>query len=149
MALVSTRSSANAPPASRTKIQAAAITIIRWVSDPRMIVLSRPSGGFVEAVSEAADCGDDIGPKLLPYAGDENLDRVRITVEILIVDMLDQFGAGNHLALVVKQIAEQLVFLGGQLHRLAVQRHAAGTGVEPRSEEPTSELPSLLRIPYA
>src|SRR3546814_12302449 len=86
---------------------------------------------FVEAVSEAADCGDDIGPKLLPYAGDENLDRVRITVEILIVDMLDQFGAGNHLALVVKQIAEQLVFLGVQLHRLAVQRHAAGTGVEP------------------
>src|SRR3546814_2932548 len=81
MALVSTRSSANAPPASRTKIQAAAITIIRWVSDPRMIVLSRPSGGFVEAVSEAADCGDDIGPKLLPYAGDENLDRVRIRSE--------------------------------------------------------------------
>src|SRR3546814_3749674 len=64
-------------------------------------------------------------------AGDENLDRVRITVEILIVDMLDQFGAGNHLALVVKQIAEQLVFLGGQLHRLAVQRHAPGPGVEP------------------
>src|SRR3546814_17886945 len=96
-----------------------------------MFVLGRPSGGFVEAVSEAADCGDDIGAKLLPYAGDENLDRVRITVEILIVDMLDQFGAGNHLALVVKPIAQQLVFMGGQLHRLAVKSPAAGTGVEP------------------
>src|SRR3546814_15627717 len=102
MALVSTRSSANAQPASRTKIQAAAITIIRWVSDPRMIVLSRPSGGLVEAVSEAADCGDDIGAKLLTYEGDENSDRGRNPVEILRVSKLDPVGEENKLDCVVK-----------------------------------------------
>ena len=74
---------------------------------------------FFEAVAEAADGGDDVGAQLLADAGDEHLDRVRIAVEILIVDMLDQLGAADHLALVVHQIAEQLIFLRGQLHRLA------------------------------
>ena len=45
--------------------------------------------------------------------------------------MLDQLGAAHHLALVVEQVAEQLVFLGGQLHRLAAARDLARARVEP------------------
>src|SRR5690606_33129693 len=87
--------------------------------------------GVVEAVTEATDGRDDFRTQLLADAGDEDLDRVRIAVEILIVDMLDQFGAADHLALVVHEVAQQLVFLRRQLDRLALERDAARTRVEP------------------
>src|SRR5436190_4018206 len=54
-----------------------------------------------ETVAEAADGGDHVGAELLADARDEHLDRVRIPVEILVVNMLDQLGAADHLALVV------------------------------------------------
>src|SRR6478735_12822686 len=70
--------------------------------------------GVVEAVTEATDGGDDIGTQLLADAGDEHLDGIRIAVEVLVVDVLDQLGAGDDLAIVVHEVAEQLVFLRGQ-----------------------------------
>src|SRR4051794_36069574 len=66
------------------------------VSEPA----SRPAAGLVgvvEAVTEATDGGYHIGTQLLANAGDEDLDRVRIAVEVLVVDMLDQLGAADHL----------------------------------------------------
>src|SRR3954463_7440437 len=84
----------------------------------------------LEAVAEAADGGDDVGAELLADAGDEHLDGVRIAVEILIVNMLDQLGAADHLALVVHQIRKQFIFLRGQLDRLAVESDLARAGIE-------------------
>src|SRR5688572_23523244 len=83
------------------------------------------AGRIVEAVAKSADGVDEVGTELLANARDEHLDGVRVTIEILIVDMLDQLGARYHLALVVHQIAQELVFLRGQPHRLAAQGDAA------------------------
>src|SRR3546814_11207776 len=61
---------------------------------------------------------------------DEHLDRVRIAVEILIVDMLDQLGTRYDLALVMEQIGQQFILLRRQLHRLAGEGDAARARVE-------------------
>src|SRR3546814_17734039 len=53
---------------------------------------------------------------------DEHLDRVRIAVEILIVDMLDQLGTRYDLALVMEQIGQQFILLRRQLHRSEERR---------------------------
>ena len=45
--------------------------------------------------------------------------------------MFDQFGAANHLALVVEEVGQQLVFLRGQFHRFAIQRNPARTRIQP------------------
>src|SRR3990167_795428 len=87
--------------------------------------------GIVEAVTEATDGRYHISAQLLANPGDEDLDRIRIAVEILIVDMLDQFGSADYFALVVHQVAQQLVFLRRQLDRLACAGDAAGTRIEP------------------
>ena len=52
--------------------------------------------------------------------------------------MLDQFGAGDHAAGVVHQVGQQAVFVAGELDRIAVDRDAAGAGVEP--DRPAVEL---------
>src|SRR5690606_27084675 len=140
---VSVRSSARPPTSRRMNIHPAAMTIMR--RDRLPVCRGAPVAGgsscdaasaacaeaasagslsatgfvgVVEAVTEATDGGDDVGTQLLADAGDEDFDGVRIAVEILVVDVLDQLGAADHLALVVHQVAEQLVFLRGQLDRL-------------------------------
>src|ERR1700739_4989807 len=122
MAPVSTRSSATPPTLSSTRIQIAAMPIMRRVSEPvtrvscphstplgrrktiTLRVLSNAthhrsrrdgsedmtgSGGGVarllQAVSQPADGGDDVGAQLLADARYELLDRVGIAIEILIV----------------------------------------------------------------
>jgi hypothetical protein len=45
--------------------------------------------------------------------------------------MLDQLGPADNLALVMEQIGEELIFLRGQLDRVASQRDLARPGVEP------------------
>src|SRR5690606_2732748 len=117
-------SSATPPPSRRMVIQPAAISSIRrdrlpvcgagLGSSPATAGGTGADGatagaslaaaglvGVVEAVAKSTDGGDHVGTQLLADAGDEDLDRVRIAVEILIVDMFDQFGAAHHLALVV------------------------------------------------
>ena len=54
-----------------------------------------------------------------------------VAVEILVVEMLGQLGARDHLARMVHQIFEHLVFVRGELDRRAVDRHAARLQVEP------------------
>ena len=58
-------------------------------------------------------------PELLADARHEHFDGVGIAVEILVVDMLDELGPADHLALVVHEVGQELVFLRGELHRLA------------------------------
>src|SRR5688500_4847714 len=88
------------------------------------------SSRLLERITQPADGRDHIRSELLPDARDENLDRVGIAVEILVVNMLDQLGTGNDLALVMHQIGEQFIFLGGELHRLPIEGHLARARVE-------------------
>src|SRR5687767_14562334 len=116
-------------PAASSRAAASAAGV-GGVSEPT----SRPAAGLVgvvEAVAKSTDGGDHVGTQLLADAGDEDLDGVGIAVEILVVDVFDQLGAADHLALVMHQVAEQLVLLRGQLDRLAGPRDAARAGVEP------------------
>src|SRR4051812_16837147 len=85
---------------------------------------------LLEAVAKAADGGDDVSAEFLADSGHEHFDRVRIPVEVLVVDMLNELGSAHHLALVVHEVGEELVFLRGELHRLASLGHLAGARVE-------------------
>ena len=68
--------------------------------------------------------------KLFADARYEHFNRVGITVEILIINMLDQLGPRNNLALVVHQVGQQFIFLRGQLHGLPTQRDAARASIK-------------------
>src|SRR3546814_4940248 len=83
-----------------------------------------------ELVAEPADRRDDVGAQLFADARDEHLDRVRIAVEILIVDMLDQIGTRYDLALVMEKIGQQFILLRRPLYRLAGEGDAARARVE-------------------
>ena len=75
------------------------------------------SGRVFEAVAKTADGRDDIGTQFLADTRDKYLDRVRIAVEILIVDMFDQLGPRNDLCLLyTSDAADDLlcVDLGGR-----------------------------------
>ena len=53
--------------------------------------------------------------ELLSEAPDEDFDRIRIAIEILIVEMFDELGARHDLALVMHEIGEQAEFERGEL----------------------------------
>src|SRR5688572_17453751 len=80
---------------------------------------------ILETVAKATDGRDDIRSKLLADARDEHFDGVGIAVEVLIVDMLDQFGAADDLALVVHQVGQELILLSRKLYRLTSLGHLA------------------------
>src|SRR5262245_27056915 len=84
-----------------------------------------------EAVAEPADSLDKVLGELLAQTPDEYLDGVRVAVEILLVEMLDELGAGDHATFVQYEISEHAVFVRGELHRLAVDGDARGLGVKP------------------
>ena len=81
--------------AGRTiRVQAAAEAKSRKARELSLIARVR------KAVAEPADSLDEILGKLLAQASDEHLDGIRVAVEILLVEMLDQLGTGDHAALV-------------------------------------------------
>src|SRR4249919_1788887 len=83
-----------------------------------------------EEIAQPAHGLDDFDAQLLADAADEHLDGVGVAVEVLVVEMLDEFGAGDHAAGVVHKVGEQAVFVAGELDRIAVDADAAGAGVE-------------------
>src|ERR1700741_92385 len=86
--------------------------------------------GRRQQITETAYRLNDIDAELFANAPDENFDRVGVAIEILVVEMLDQFSARNHAPGMVHQIGEQPVFVRGELDRIAVDRDAAGSGIE-------------------
>ena len=54
-----------------------------------------------------------------------------VPIEILIIEMFDQLGARHDAAGMMHQIGEQPVFMARELDRIAIDRNAAGAGVEP------------------
>src|SRR5262249_27005942 len=78
--------------------------------------------GHCEQIAQAAHRLDHVDTELLANAADEDFDRVRVAVEILVVEMLDQLGARYHAAGVMHQIGQQAVLVRGELDRVAVDR---------------------------
>src|SRR4029079_15348539 len=85
---------------------------------------------FGDAISHAADGMEDVDAEFLAQPPDKHFDGVRAAVEILVVEMLDQFGARHDLALVVHQLGEQAKLERGQLDGIAIDRDAGALGVE-------------------
>src|SRR5262245_59734706 len=104
--------------------------VLTWrsgVSVTRPSSLRRP-----HAVPHAAHRLDHVDAHLLAQASDKHLDRIGIAVEILVVEMLDQFRARDHLAHMVHEISKQPELMGGELQRYAVEAGLGGLGVEPQ-----------------
>src|SRR3546814_12435500 len=76
-----------------------------------------------EAVSQPARRADEIVADLLAQPSDEDLDRIGVAVEILLVQMFDQFRAGYDPAAVVGEVGEEPVFRPGPAALLAVDGH--------------------------
>src|SRR5215210_6347988 len=108
-----------------TTVQAVADRKRRSASELARIVWGR------EEITETAHGLDDVDAELLADAADKHFDGVGIAVEVLVVEMLDQFGARNDPPGMVHQIGQQAVFMGGELDRIAIDGHAAVAGVEP------------------
>src|SRR5262249_36905264 len=89
------------PTRSAAAIQQAAARIRRSARELSFI------SGRRQAVAEATDRGDVVDAELLAQAADEHLDRVRLSIEILVVDVLDELRAGNDLAFVVHEVVDQ------------------------------------------
>src|SRR5262245_17813891 len=68
-----------------------------------------------EQIPEPAHGLDHIDAELFPDAPDEHLDGVGVAVEILVVEMLDQFGARHHPAAVMHQVGQKPIFVAGEL----------------------------------
>src|SRR5262249_37667832 len=77
-----------------------------------------------EQIAKPAHGLDDIDAELFAHAADEDLDGVGVAIEILVVEMLDQFTARNHAAGMVHEVGQQAIFVRGELYRIAVDRHA-------------------------
>jgi hypothetical protein len=87
-------------------------------------------GRFAHAVTQAAHRFDERRAELAPQTGDEYLDGVGITVEILRIDVLSKFGSRHDSAAVVHQIREHAKFMAGQLHGSAAGGNASRARVE-------------------
>src|ERR1051325_2678486 len=116
------------PPAtSASTVHTAAAAIRRKASELSLIALGRR---IVETIAQTAHGLDQVGVEFLAQAADEHLDRIGVAVEILLIEVLDEFGARHDLSLVMGKIGQQTVFQARQLHRVAVDSDAAGTRVD-------------------
>src|SRR5579872_620961 len=85
---------------------------------------------WCQQIAKSPHLLDDIDIQLLADTADKNFNRVRVAIEILVVEMLDQFGARDHAPRVVHQIRQQAVFMRRHLDWIASYADAAGAGVE-------------------
>ena len=83
-----------------------------------------------QQIAEAAHGLDDVDIELLADAADEHLDRIGVAVEVLIVEMLDQFGARDHASRMMHQIGQQPILVRGHLDRIAGHADPSGARVE-------------------
>src|SRR5215510_3868287 len=112
------------PATGRTSsTQAAAVANSRNARELVLIALREP-------VAQAANGLDHIGRDLFAQPSDEDLDGIRVAVEILLIKMLDELGARDDAVVVMHEVGEQPVFMRRELDRLAVQGNARRFGIE-------------------
>src|SRR5262245_47537624 len=124
----------NPPTTSPSTVQIAAPAMSRKVSELvlgiSLSALVSDLAGLIQAVAETADGVDHIDTEFLAQTSDEDFDGVRVAVEILIVEMLDQIRARHHLPLMVREKRQQPIFGRGQLDRIPADRHARTSRVD-------------------
>src|SRR6516162_1295242 len=94
------------------------------------VVAEKNSRRWSEQIAEPAHGLDDIDAELFADAADEHLDGIGVAIEVLVVEMLDQFAARDHAAGMMHEVGEQAIFVRGEFDRIAIDGHAAGAGVE-------------------
>src|SRR5829696_8290826 len=107
-----------------TTVQAAAEKNRRSASE-----LARIGRG--EEITESAHRLDHVDAQLFADAADENLNGIRIAIEVLVIKVLDEFRARHHAAGMMHEIGEQPIFVRGQLDRITVDSDSAGARIEP------------------
>src|SRR5258706_5110112 len=107
-------------------VQAAAVANNLKASELNLI-------GFLgQPVAEAANGLDQVTWNLLAQSADEHLDRVAVTIEILIVEMLDELRTRHHPAVMMHQIGQEAIFVRGELDGLPGERHPGRLGIKPQ-----------------
>src|SRR5690606_16873807 len=107
-------------------VDATAVASSRKASELSLI------GLLGEPVAKAADGLDQVGRDLLAQPADEDLYRVAVAIEILVVEVLHELGARDDPLVVMHEIGEEAVLVRGQLDRLSVAGHACRSRVEPQ-----------------
>src|SRR5215471_13240402 len=97
-------------------------TCIRWRKQ-----VSQPTHGL-----------DNLNSEFFAYTTHKYFNRVGVTIEVLIVQMLNQLGTRDHTTAMMHQIGEQPVLVTGQFDRVAINRYASSAGVE--THRPAVEL---------
>src|SRR5439155_15671494 len=82
------------------------------------------------AISHAAYGPQNVNAELLAQTANEYFDGVRIAIEILVIEMFDQFSARYHLALMMHEIGEQAEFQRSEFDRVAIDGDTRTLGVE-------------------
>src|ERR1700748_732020 len=90
----------------------------RSIAFPGQAPWSGSRAGWCQQVAKAAHGLDDVDIELLADTADEDLDRVGVAIEVLIVEVFDQLGAGYHGTGLVHQIGKQPVFVRGHVDRV-------------------------------
>src|SRR5215212_1485609 len=85
----------------------------------------------VQEVAEPAHGLDHVHAELFSNSTDKYLDRIGVAIEVLVVEMFDQFGARYNASGMVHEIGQQPVFVRSQLDRIAVDADPARAGVQP------------------
>src|SRR5262245_27173050 len=81
-----------------------------------------------EQIAKPAHGLNDIDAELFADAADEHLDSIGVAIEVLVVEMLDQFAARDHAAGMMHEVGEQAIFVRGELDRIADAGNTSGTG---------------------
>src|SRR5271154_5893410 len=117
--------------ANRVGLVDAIVDRIRPGQRPRLLPLRRRLLVDADRVAEGA-CGlGDVHAELLAQPADEHLNRIRVAVEILLVQMLDDLAARDDPPGVMHEIRQETIFVAGELDRLAVDSDPPGARGEP------------------
>src|SRR5262249_60284525 len=84
-----------------------------------------------EQIAKPAHGLYDIDAELFAHAADEHLDGVGVAIEILVVEMLDQFAARDHAAGMMHEVGQQAILVRGELNRIAAAGQAPAAGATP------------------
>src|SRR5688572_13027671 len=113
---------------------------------PSSTRLRRESGLFMSrpnAIPQAPDRLDNRCTQLAPESCDEDLDGVRVAVEVLGVDVLGQLALRDNAGAMVHQVGQDAELVTRQFDCLAITRH---TG-QPRIERHRTATDGRLHLP--
>src|SRR5258708_6058438 len=117
--------SAMPPTTNPTTVQTAAAAIRR--AERELSLCPIFGTRIFKAIAKSTHRLNEISVQLPSQAPNEHFDGIRVAIEILIIQMLDQFGSGDNPALVVGQVGEQPILKRRHFDRVAVERHAIGS----------------------